>query len=79
MLLGKPIVMTRVSDYDKLVDETNGYLCDWDDSDSIFAAISNLVMLSDEGLLLKGKASKNKAGNMFSAERNIIKWMDLIN
>src|SRR5690606_7027768 len=35
MMLGKPIIMTRVSDYSRLIDDSNGFLCEWDNLGSI--------------------------------------------
>src|SRR5690606_17385396 len=35
MMIGKPIIMTRVSDSDTLIDRTNGILCDWENPKDI--------------------------------------------
>lgn len=79
MMIGKPIIMTRVSDYWNLVEEdVNGYLCDWDNVDSIRLALSKLSKVSDEKLLAMGKASKEKAEKMFSQEAILQKWIDVI-
>lgn len=78
MMLGKPIVMTRVSDYDVLVDSTNGFLCDWDDPQSIKEALLSASRLTDEELLTMGKCSKNKAESLFSKEVVLEQWKQII-
>lgn len=79
MMIGKPIVMSRVSDYWHLVEEgVNGYLCDWDNVDSIRLALSNIAGVGDEKLLAMGRASKEKAEKMFSQEAILKKWIDVI-
>ena len=79
MMIGKPIVMSRVSDYWNLVEEdVNGYLCDWDNVDSIRLALSKISKVSDEKLLVMGKASKEKAEKMFSQDAILQKWIDVI-
>lgn len=79
MMIGKPVIMTRVSDYWNLVeDDVNGYLCDWDNTESIRSALSKLSKASDEKLLAMGKASKEKAEKLFSQEAILQKWIDVI-
>lgn len=79
MMIGKPIVMSRVSDYWNLVEEdVNGYLCDWDNIESIRLALSKLSNASDEKLLAMGKSSKEKAEKLFSQEVIFQKWIDVI-
>lgn len=79
MMIGKPIIMTRVSDYWNLVEEDiNGYLCDWNNVESIRLALSKLSNTSDEKLLAMGKASKEKAEKLFSQEAILLKWIDII-
>ena len=76
MLLGKPIMMTRVSDYDILVDQTNGILCD-PTIDSIFEGLMHLLSLSPESLEAMGNESLDKAKNLFSLETVMSKWYNL--
>ena len=45
MIIGRPIVMTRVSDYSVLVRD-NGLLCDFDSTDSIKEALVELLRMS---------------------------------
>lgn len=78
MMLGKPVVMTRVSDYDVLVDQTNGFLCDWDNPQSIKEALLKASRLSDEELLKMGECSKNKAESLFSKEIVLKQWKNII-
>ena len=78
MMLGKPIVMTRVSDYATLIDESNGFLCDWDSSETIKNALLRLINLRQDELLEKGKNSKIRAERLFSKERIIKQWTDFI-
>lgn len=78
MMLGKPIVMTRVSDYAVLVDETNGFLCDWDKPETIKDALVQAIHSCREELLAMGKVSKSRAESLFSAESIKNKWMSLI-
>ena len=64
MMLGKPIIMTRISDYVKMVDEENGFLCDSDDANSISRAFEAAINTSNDSLLLMGQKSKEKAQKM---------------
>lgn len=78
MMLGKPVVMTRVSDYDVLVDQTNGFLCDWDNPQSIKEALLSASRLSKEELLRMGQSSKNRAETLFSKEVVLKQWKQII-
>lgn len=78
MMIGKPIIMSRVSDYDVLVDDKNGYLCDWDNPASIKDAIIDMSNLGEDELLEKGKQSKAKAEKLFSNETILNNWTNLI-
>ncbi len=78
MMIGKPIIMSRVSDYDVLVDDKNGYLCDWDNPVSIKDAIIDVSNLGEDELLEKGKQSKAKAERLFSNETILKNWANLI-
>lgn len=78
MMLGKPLIMTKVSDYTKLVDDNNGVLCEWDNPQSIKNAFFAGINLSDEELLQMGMNSKEKANQMFSKDTIIEQWIDII-
>lgn len=78
MALGKPIIMTRVSDYATLVDERNGLLCDADNPISIRDALLKMSDMSVEQLQWLGKGSGEKAKELFSKEMVAKQWCDLI-
>ena len=78
MALGKPIIMTRVSDYPFLVDESNGIICDADNPSSIKDAIITMSEKSITDLLKMGVESKTKAVRLFSAEQVTKQWKELL-
>jgi len=78
MTLGKPIVMTRVSDYQALVDDSNGVLCDAEDYSSIREAINKMNSFSIDELMNMGAASRKKAHELFSGEKVTAAWNELI-
>lgn len=78
MTIGKPIIMSRVSDYNVLVDESNGFLCDWDKPDSIKDALISAINLADNEIIEMGNASKEKAVRLFSEQEILDKWIKLI-
>lgn len=77
MAIGKPIIMSKVSDYSTLVDETNGFLCNWDEPESIKDAILSLTSCDERKLCQMGAASKRKATKLFSSEHVIQRWEEL--
>jgi glycosyltransferase involved in cell wall biosynthesis len=78
MIMGKPIIMSKVSDYDVLVDGTNGFLFDCNDEISIKNAIVKAKNMTEEEIIDMGLNSKNKANNLFSENVIIEKWISLI-
>lgn len=78
MMLGKPIIMTRVSDFEVLVDENNGFLCDWDNPLSIRDTLRKAINLTNEDLIRMGENSKNKAEKLFSEEVIINQWLSIL-
>lgn len=78
MMLGKPIVMTRVSDYETLVDKRNGCLCDWDEPESIKNVLTEMIFSSNEKLFDMGGCSQEKGIGLFSEDTNIRKWIQTI-
>jgi len=74
MMLSKPVLMTRVSDYDVLVDQTNGFLCDSDSAFSIKEALVLTTKLSEKELKNMGDNSKIKAIKLFSKEQVLKQW-----
>ena len=77
MTIGRPIVMSKVSDYDVLVTD-NGYLCDPERVESIKDALVKLVDTPKEELERMGNASKEKAKKLFSDEAITRQWIDII-
>lgn len=74
MTLSKPIIMSKVSDYDVLVDEKNGFLCDWNNIESIKLALENILSLTDEQLIIAGENSRLKAKLLFGNKTIIENW-----
>ena len=79
MFLSKPIIMTRVSDFEILIDENNGFLCDWDNPASITEALKKTTVKTDEELIKMGEYSKTKAKKLFATKKIINEWLELIN
>lgn len=77
MMLGKPIIMSRVSDYGILTDG-NGILCDAESSESIKCALHELLNTSEERLQQMGRCSKKKAEQLFSEKVVGEQWVELI-
>ena len=78
MMLGKPIIMTRVSDYDVLVDASNGFLCDADNPQSISQALILAANLTNSELETLGNQSLQKAQELFSEKSIINQWKQII-
>lgn len=78
MMLGKPIIMTKVSDYNILVGNDNGILCDADNPVTIKEAILTICKMEDNEIVDMGQASKAKAEHLFSCESVIGQWIDII-
>ncbi len=78
MIIGKPIIMTKVSDYQVLVDETNGFICDWDNIESIKYVLSSIINISNKEMLEMGICSKFKADFIFSEKIIFYKWIDIL-
>ena len=77
MTVGRPILMSRVSDYDVLVSD-NGVLCDPESVESIRDALASMLSLSAQDLERMGLASQKKAETLFSADAITKQWSDLI-
>ncbi|MDD4720627.1 MAG: glycosyltransferase [Bacteroides sp.] len=78
MKLGKPIIMTKVSDYAQLVDDNNGFLCEWDNPESIKNAFVTAMNLKDDEIIQMGKNSKEKSKLLFSKEIIVEQWINII-
>lgn len=79
MMLGKPVVMTRMSDYAVLVDDSNGYLCDIQSPNSIKEVLETIIKIDNESLMALGRNSKVKAEQLFSGQIILNEWTKLIN
>ncbi len=77
MMLGKPIIMSRVSDYDILT-EGNGVLCDPQSVESIRDALAAMISLSPEEFEQMGNRSYEKAQDLFSLTRICDQWVEVI-
>lgn len=78
LMLGKPIIMSNVSDYNVLVGNDNGFVCKYDDVDSIACALKNLIALNKEQLLLLGSRSHDIYKDKFAPDVIIKDWTRLI-
>lgn len=78
MSLSKPIIMSRVSDYNILVDDRNGFLCDWDNGLSIKDALEKALQLTTDEILAMGANSYTKAQKLFDPSRVVQQWEQLI-
>ena len=80
MMIGKPIIMTKCSDFSVLVEENkNGFLCNWDEPASIKNALLKLAILDKDDLIKMGDSSRDKAAKLFSQEAITKQWVTLIN
>lgn len=79
MSLGKPVIMSKVSDYDVLIDESNGFLCDWDSAESIRDVFIKASSLTIDKLVQMGECSRHKAERLFENASVIDKWINVVN
>ena len=77
MALGKPIIMSRVSDYDILING-NGVVCDPRSIDSICEALMTLLDASEDTLQAMGTISQEKAKALFAKDRVCDQWITVI-
>ena len=77
MTIGRPVVMSKVSDYDVLVTD-NGYLCDPESVESIKESLAKLIETPKEELERMGNASKEKAKELFSGEAITKQWIEIV-
>ena len=76
MALGKPVIMTRISDYSTLVDG-NGVTCDPLDEQSICDALREVVKWNEKDLKKKAMRSLELANVLFSGEKILVMWKTL--
>ena len=77
MTIGRPVVMSKVSDYDVLVTD-NGYLCDPENVESIKESLEKLIETPKQELERMGNASKEKAKELFSGEAITKQWIEIV-
>jgi glycosyltransferase involved in cell wall biosynthesis len=77
MMLGKPIIMSRISDFQVLVDG-NGYLCDSTNAASIAEALRNVITTSKGDMIRQGKRSQDIAMRLFDSETIKQKWLHVM-
>lgn len=77
MMAGKPIIMSEMSDYNVLCNN-NGYLCKWDDINSIADALCKAINTGKEQLTIMGKVSRKRAEELFNTDKIIQQWIDII-
>ena len=76
--LGKPILMSQISDHNILVDYNNGITFNPNDVNSISKALQDFCYKSDEELLKMGKVSKEKSAILFDADKICSQWMRIL-
>ena len=79
MMLGKPILMTPVSDYKTFITSKNGIICKDSKAENIKIALEEVVLLKKQDLINMGLESKKIAFNLFSSEKIIEKWEKVFN
>ncbi len=79
MMIGKPIIMSKVSDYENLVSTENGFLCDWDKPETIKVALEKAISLNENDLKKMGFKSKEKADKLFSSSVILNQWINSLN
>lgn len=78
MMLRKPVILSRVSDYNILV-QGNGILCDGNKPESICDAFRKALFLVPEEIKAMGEMSYSLANSLFSKETIINQWEHVIN
>jgi len=78
MILSKPIIMTHVSDYNVLINDQNGILCEWNKPDTIACAIRKIISKSNSDLLEMGKESRFIALKYMDCNVFIDNWLKVI-
>lgn len=78
MYMGKPIIMTRVSDYDMFASRGGVLLCDADNVDSIRKALEAYIEADDAALEKMSSANYKLAHELFSPETIIDQWERVI-
>lgn len=77
MTIGRPVIMSKVSDYNVLV-SNNGVLCDPADVNSIKGALEKMLSFSASDLDKMGQRSREYASKLFSDDVISKKWMEVV-
>ena len=78
LMLAKPIIMSNVSDYNVLVGNDNGFVCKYNDVDSIASALKRLIALNEDQLYTLGCRSHDIYYEKFAPEVIVKDWTCLI-
>lgn len=78
MALGKPIIMSNVSDYQYLVTSENGFVCDPNDTNSIKECLMKAINTTKYERESLGKHSKDIFNRICSKEAIIAQWKELM-
>ena len=76
MMFGKPVIMSKVSDY-QILTEGNGITCD-PTPEGIALGLRELLQLPPSDLDKMGKLSYEKANRLFSPEAIVKQWIEVI-
>ena len=79
MTLKKPVVMSKVSDYAVLVDESNGFLCDPHSPEDIANALRQAINTTQEQRTQMGQISYEKIKKICSRDVVVAQWEKLLN
>ncbi len=77
MQRGKPIIMTKVSDYERLI-KGNGFLCETNDTEGIYQSLKKFVDCSEEELDIMGRNSLKIFEQLFDNYVSLEKWLRLM-
>lgn len=78
MMIGKPVIMTRISDYEVLFSDNNGFLCDPMDYGSIAKALKDFICTPTEILTDMGQKSRKLAQSLFAPSIITRQWEALL-
>lgn len=78
MMLGKPVIMSRVSDYKLFITPKNGIQCNPRDVDSISQALKEFLNIDSSKRKEMGLYSREIANHLFDKDLIARKWEDLM-
>lgn len=77
MMLGKPVIMSQVSDYNLFITKDNGIQCNPNSVESITEALRFFLSLKQEIRTKMGNASKELAKQLFDKDKIMNEWESL--